>query len=153
MGKKGNGRKQTPRKSQAELQAELAALKRHCIGDNVTKVVTTLIKYGVFLGIAYYGWRSIDSLAGKNTTADISVNGSAGLDIPGTSILAWPVLAAVLGIAIGGAGLLYGHHQRKLRGDTVERLQDRIKELESAIDPNRSSSNLTARGETNPDDK
>ena len=50
-------------------------------------------------------------------------------------------------------GTAYGIQQRKLRRDTVERLQTRNIELEKKIDQKRSSSKLTARGDTRPEDK
>ncbi len=43
--------------------------------------------------------------------------------------------------------------ERRLRQKRVRELHVRIKELETAIDPNRSSSKLTIEGKTNPSDR
>lgn len=53
-----------------------------------------------------------------------------------------------LAYIFGGGGILYGMSQRKLRKDTVERLQERNARLESILDPNRTSSELTPRGDS-----
>jgi len=41
----------------------------------------------------------------------------------------------------------------KLKKDAIERMAGRIKELETKMDPGRSSSRLTPRGETRSEDK
>jgi hypothetical protein len=43
--------------------------------------------------------------------------------------------------------------QRKLRRDVVERLSSRVPFLEKQLDPGRTSSKLTDRGDTNPEDR
>ena len=54
--------------------------------------------------------------------------------------------------AFGLASLGYGAFQKKLRQSTIERLQGRITELETLVDSSRTSSDLTPRGETRPED-
>jgi len=58
----------------------------------------------------------------------------------------------VLGAVFGGGGVWYGYKEKNLRKETVERLQKRVKELELLIDKNRSSSELTPLGNSNPED-
>jgi hypothetical protein len=56
-------------------------------------------------------------------------------------------------VALGGGGCAWAAVERALRHRKVEALQGRIRELETAIDPNRSSSGLTPKGKANPKDK
>lgn len=92
------------------------------------------------LGIFYFLYRMVDSLAGLSTDADLQLSFLIDVSV----YLAW---------IAGASGVAYGAKQRKLRRDTVERLQIRITELEKEIDPGRTSSGLTGRGDTNPEDK
>jgi len=130
------------RKTVAELQAEVELLKREKAARGWVEVVNNVVKWGGLVLIARYGYLTIDSLAGGRTMADIGIQ--LFTDIRISSALAW---------VLAGSGIYYGHRQRKLRGDVVERLQRRIRELEERLDPNRSSSRLTPRGETNPEDR
>ena len=77
------------------------------------------------------------ALAGRTTISDIVVNFLGNFRV--SEGLAW---------ALGAGGTGYGLLQRKLRRDTIERLQGRVKTMEQEYDPNRSSSNLTSRGTT-----
>jgi hypothetical protein len=52
-----------------------------------------------------------------------------------------------------GGGVTWGAIERKLKRDAIERLTERIKQQELKIDPNRSSSKLTKRGDTPPEVK
>jgi hypothetical protein len=76
-------------------------------------------------------------LAGHSTTANITV------DLLGKYALPWS----------GTAGAtIYGLSQKKAKHDQLERDSRRIAELEKRIDAKRTSSNLTERGETRPED-
>lgn len=110
--------------------------------EGVGQVLSSLIRWGAIVLIARYAYLSIASLAGQNTLADIGINFLSNIKVSGA-----------LAGATGVGGLIYGERQRKLRKNTIERLQGRIRELETEIDPNRSTSNLTHRGDTRPDDK
>lgn len=55
-------------------------------------------------------------------------------------------------IALTGSGWIYGLRQRQLRRNTIERLATRNTELETKIDPNRTSSQITKRGTTRKED-
>ena len=92
--------------------------------------------------VCRYIYLAIDSLSGKATLADIGVSFLGDLTFSVT--IAW------LSCSIG---IIFGLWQQKLRKDTVERLQMRITELERERDSKRSSSNLTKRGDTRPEDK
>lgn len=55
--------------------------------------------------------------------------------------------------ALTGFAGLWAFLERQLRYRKVEQMAGRIRELESRIDPNRTSSQLTTKGKTNPRDK
>lgn len=115
---------------------EFEYLRRYSFGANVTKIIVELIRFGAFVLVAYYVKEMIGDLAGKETIANINIS----------------IWDKALGAIFGGGGIWHGSKQKNLRKQTVERLQKRIIELESKIDNNRSSSNLTPIGDTNPED-
>ncbi len=125
------------KKTAAELRAENKLLRTQNIITSITTILSRLIAWGGVVLIARYAYLSVSALSGKITTSDIGVNFLG--DVRVSEGLAW-----LLGI--GGTG--YGLSQRKLRRDTIERLQGRIKAMEKEHDPKRSSSNLTVRGTT-----
>lgn len=104
-------------------------------------VLNNLIKWGGLFGISFCAYLSVTALAGTTTAADIGIKFLA--DVRVSEAVAW---------IFGGSGVAYGLRQRKLRRDTVERIQPRVEGLEKQIDPGRSSSKLTKRGETPPED-
>lgn len=90
--------------------------------------------------VAYQAKEAISALAGKATLADISLSilksGSRELIAYAATLLA----------------LAWGVSERVLRKRKVKHLSARVKLLERRLDPNRSSSNLTATGDTRPGD-
>jgi hypothetical protein len=56
-------------------------------------------------------------------------------------------------VSLAGAACAWGFVERRLRHRKVEQLQGRIKQLETMIDPDRSTSGLTPAGRTNPLDR
>lgn len=101
----------------------------------------TFIKYGFLTLIARYCYLGIATMAGKETIGNIAI-----------SLITNLTMNQWMAYAIGGGGIAYGTSQRSLRKSTVERLQSRNQELELRIDPNRTSSMLTTRGDTRPED-
>lgn len=128
-------------KSKAQLEAENRLLRDNAQSNAVASVLRDVAKWAALGFIAYCAYLSVASLAGRSTNADIVVNVLSDIRI--SQALAW-LLAA--------GGISYGRVQRRLKKGTVERLQGRIKELETRVDPKRSSSGLTVRGDTNPED-
>lgn len=110
--------------------------------DAIDANLRLIIKYGFLAIVAGFSYESIAVLAGKHTFADI-----------GIKFLSDVRIANSVGYVVGGAGLAYGRRQKKLKEDTIQQLAPRIKELEAAIDPNRSSSGLTPHGRTRPEDE
>lgn len=99
-------------------------------------------RYGFLTVIAFLGYSSIRVLAGKTTLAEIAVRFITNIRV-----------SAGISYAVGGGGVAYGWLQKRLRGNGIKKMAAHIKELEEQIDPGRSSSGLTERGETRPEDK
>jgi hypothetical protein len=123
------------------LQAENDFLRRGGIAEEIGKTVRVLLVCGALVAIVYLLGHALEALAGKETDANIFVNLLGKLEA--SVILSW---------VVGGAGVVYGRSQMKLRKTTIERLQSRLKSLEEQLDPHRTSSKLTPRGDTNPED-
>lgn len=129
------------KKNKAQLEAELRALRASRAVDGIVVVLQSAIRWGSIVAVAWFTRLAIGDLSGETTLADIGINFLGKVEV--SVALAWTV---------GALGGYYGYRQRKLRRDTVERLQDRNKELEKRIDLNRTSSRLTKRGDTRPED-
>lgn len=117
-------------------------LEKATLAEGAIQVLSSLIRWGSIVAITRYAYLAIDSLSGKNTLADIGVNFLT--DIKVSVAIAW---------SAGVGGMVYGARQRKLRKDTVARLQERVRDLESEINPNRSSSNFTRSENIKEEDK
>lgn len=107
-------------------------------------VANAFIRYGFSFGIAYWAYRVVDTLAGRTTLADI------GIDV---SVIANENVGQLLAWLTGAGGIIYGLAQRRLRRRTIHRLQGRIRDLETQIDPGRTSSSITTTGQTRPEDR
>lgn len=129
-------------KSRAELKVENKLLRQFNIIGEIASIINNAIRWGGVVAIVYLASSSISVLAGKTTFADIGINFLA--DIRVSEALAW---------ILGSSGVAYGWLQRSLRKKTVERLQQRVVNLESEKDGRRTSSQLTPRGGTKPEDK
>jgi len=148
------------KKTRAELEAENRLLRTHSLGDNVSRVVHSLIKYGAYVLIAYYAIaQPIDSLSGKTTQADIKIDSATSLSVNrsdttpvGSRSTNYCLIFGAVSLVFGFAGIAYGWKQAKLRKDVVERIQARNQTLEKKLDPKRSTSSLTPRGDTRPED-
>lgn len=88
----------------------------------------------------YVARNALEVLAGETTRVALEL-----------SVLADVKFAVTLTLA--GAATTWAVVERTIRHRKVENMQGRIKELETRIDPNRSSSGLTPKGKTNPRDK
>ena len=80
--------------------------------------------------------------AGKNSFADLTLRVLANVTV------VWELSLTLSGISV----TLY-LRERRLHRDTRQRLTARITELELKIDPKRTSSHLTPRGQTRKDDE
>lgn len=109
--------------------------------EAVASVFRAAFKWGGLVAIAFFF--SVESLAGQTTVADLGLTIRAFASVRLSEILAW---------AVATSGVGYGLSQRGLRRRTIERLEGRIHLLEKGVDPDRTSSGLTPRGETHPED-
>jgi len=134
-------------KSIAKIELENKARRNAQIISACGGAITTGFKWGAFVLIAYAFRDSIVTLAGKETWASFSFQGIASYVGRETSIAQWVEYLVVLGL------LIWGALERRLRKNVIQRVQGRIHELEKQIDPGRSSSRLTPRGETREVDK
>jgi len=130
------------KKTPAELQAENRLLRNVKISLGVTSFLSALVRWTGVVLIARYGYLTVNALAGQRTVADIGISMLADVRI--SEALAW---------LLAGGGIVYGRQQRNLRKSSIERLHERNKSLEKVIDPARTSSNLTTRGDTRPEDQ
>lgn len=107
------------------------------IFDFLSKIVTLAAIWVV----CRYGYFSIKELAGKTTIADFFfqyfTRESRSHWLPWILVIIFFVWATL---------------ERQLRLKKVASMQNHIVELEKRLDPNRTSSMLTHKGETNPED-
>jgi hypothetical protein len=92
--------------------------------------------------MVYFAYRSIEALAGTETTSNIVLKLV-------TELKADKYIAYIFGFA----GVGYGVGERVLRRKTVKRLHPRIKDLELKLDAHRSTSRLSPTGDTRPEDE
>lgn len=135
-------------RSQKELlQTRLDLLKARRRSDGIVRIAEATINQGGRLGVWAFIYLTAVEFAGQVTWADIS------LHVPGGNIDDYVQYGAAI------AALVYGFNrhrlaakERRLRYEKTEYLQGRIKALELQLDPDRSSSDLSPTGETNPED-
>jgi hypothetical protein len=130
------------RKSVADLKAENKYLRRSNGAQGLAATAQTLIRWIGLAFIAFMVKETAVEIAGTETIADVGVKFLA--DIRVSESVAW-----ITAFLFGG----YGAIQRKLRKDVIQQMSGRMTNLETTIDPKRSSSRLTERGDTNPGDR
>lgn len=108
--------------------------------DQRYRTARTVVRVaGVVLAV-YFGGNILAPLAGEETALSLGISLLADLKLS-------------VAITLAGAACAWAVVERALRHRKTEYLQKRIRELETMIDPNRSSSGLTEEGKTNPIDK
>jgi len=100
----------------------------------------TFFRMLAVVGVAYFAKDMIVSLAGQNTFVALKLAFLADFKV-------------ALSVVMTGVATFWAFLERWLRHRKVEYLQGRIKELESSIDPNRTTSGSTPAGKTHPKDK
>lgn len=137
MAAKSSGGK---RKRPSNVDIEIRKIEaRHSIASTF---ISNGFKWSSLFGIAYWVYRSIEVLAGKMTLTDISF-----------ALLANSKFTCALGGILGIGGVIYGRRQANLRKSTVERLHPFQEAYERNLDPKRTSSSLTSRGDTRTEDQ
>ena len=130
----------TPVITLAEYQYKIHRL--NMVTNAVTAIVTTLGRSAIAICVAWFVYLSIDSLSGKETNAIIDFKALANLN-----------LNKYLVILLCGGSCFWGFNERRLRKQTTARHSKRQTELERKLDPNRTSSQLPATGNTRQEDK
>ena len=138
----------TGRKTRAHLESEVMHLRAQLDilrsanrSDSIVIVIRDLIKWGGICFIVYCCYLAVDSLAGRATNAEFGFN-----------LFSNSRFVDFFALMTGTLGLSYGKHQNNLRKDVIERIEKRNSILEKRLDPERSSSMLTPRGETRVED-
>lgn len=101
--------------------------------------------------IALFAWLIVHDLAGHITVANIKLLARASFAGDDATCPGWYLILASVMLGLGG--IWFGRRERKLRKDTVEKLHQYQKLWEERIDPKRTSSLLTPRGDTRPEDR
>jgi hypothetical protein len=113
--------------------------------ETLDTAVARLCKWIPICVICYFGYLSISALAGKATLAQFGLWIFADLK-------ATKAFSHVVTSLFGLGGVTFGYRERKLRQKNIERMSAQLTEYEIKIDPKRSSSRLTKKGSTRPED-
>lgn len=111
------------------------------VSGDLTRIITSAFKWGGISAIAYFAFKSVDSLSGKETWANIGMQLISDLKVN-----RW------LCYLLAGGTSLWAVGERRTRKRRVAQLSDRVIQLEKRIDPGRSSSMLPTTGDTREDD-
>jgi hypothetical protein len=129
----------TPRiRGKAETEYLLRAKKL----DIVDTAIRLLIPWGSLALIAFWVHGDVIALAGRQTLANI-----------GLSVFGDIRVSDAVAYIFGAAGAGYGIAERTVRRRTIARLAGENIALEQLVHPERSTSHLTKRGTTSPEDK
>ena len=128
--------------AKSDRALELRFQFRFKLIDLAASTVALLIPWGSLVVIGYLLSGALNALAGKFTFADIGIR-----------VLSDVRVSEGLTYLLGGGGIAYGLNERRLRRKAIERLSGRVQELEKRLDPKRTSSKLTRRGTTRPEDR
>ena len=115
-------------------------------GHTIYAAVVRLSKWLPVCFIAFCFERAVESLAGRTTLANFGLFLVADLK-------ANTVVSHLVTLLFGVGGVSYGVRERRLREKNIERMSSQNTELEKLIDSNRSSSKLTRKGQTRPEDR
>ena len=141
MAKRRSGRRRPPR----EISEHESRLFRSDLwATTISKVGVALVRWTGICFCAYPGISGVDRLVrrddfGRRDGRSDGYRRSSGA-------------AAGLGVLVGVAGLIYGKVQAWLRRETIRQFEARVRELETMLDPGRSSSGLTTSGDTPPEE-
>jgi len=109
--------------------------------QNTFDLLGKIVGLILYLGLAYLGYLSIEAIAGKTTITNIIV----GYFTSKESDYGLPWIVSIVAI-------LWAISERKEKKRKTEKLQEHIRNLETYIDPTRTSSGLMPNGDSNPKD-
>jgi len=110
--------------------------------DIIADAIHLGLPWGCLVAIFVLLYLGVSRLAGQTTFAQI-----------GMSFIGDIRVSDAVAYVFGGSGFFYGLNERRLRHKKTERLAAHAQELEKIIDPKRTSSGLTPKGTTRPEDK
>lgn len=139
-------------KSDRELQHDSRVKQAAMWAKVVSDIATAVIKWGSITAIFWRGFDALIHFAGKNSFADLSFRGDFNASA-GDEFLTSCITVGVVGFLVGVGGIAFGRRERRLRKNAIADLSPYQQKLESTLDPQRSSSRLTPRGETRPEDE
>ena len=108
--------------------------------DQFFRFLSKLVYAGLWIGVACFAYLAVESLAGKETLVDASFSFTRK-----ASSLWW---AGLLGLTV-----MWALGERRSRRQKVRSMGTYITQLETTIDPARSSSELRSDGTANPEDR
>jgi len=114
---------------------------RFMVISKVFDLARQIVNGVIYVSLAYISYLAIEALAGKTTIANIVLKYLTAEE----SDYGVPWILA-------GACTIWAILERRLRKRKTEALQGRIRELETRLDSNRTTSGLLPTGETNPED-
>lgn len=123
-------------------------IDRAQIYTRLANLIESGFRYGCIAYCVRQAYLAIDTLAGRTTNADIALfvkyvaGGETGSFLG--KALPWILVVSVT---------LWALVERVLRKRQIERFETHVRNLELRLDPGRSSSRLTRRGDTNPEDR
>lgn len=101
-----------------------------------------------------YFTEMVQAIAGETTIADINITADGNFNSRTVSGGCWIMIGVIAILSVVAlSAILYGKKERREKQRTIAQVEGHIRALESTLDPNRSSSGLTPKGETNPEDK
>ena len=124
-------------------EPEARFLRSDAWARSVVKLGHQVVRWTGICVLGYLAHLVLVEWTGQTTIADVTIAlGATG----------WQGLTVLAGLAVGVGGVVYGLWQARLRRKTIVHLTSRIRELETTHDPDRTSSGLTAAGETPQED-
>lgn len=142
------------KKSRADLEAENKFLRSGRRAENIASIINTLIRWGGVVATTFFVFRSIAVLSGKETNANINLSTVLSIitsNAANKSSFSWGIFSLVE-FLVGCGGIAYGIRQKRLKQRYIAYRSQRYEYLEKRIDPKRTSSMLTSKGDTRPED-
>lgn len=108
----------------------------------IASTIKTLGRQSCIIGCSYFAYKGIAALAGRTTLASIGLQVAASLH-----------LKDKVELTIAAGSVIWALAERRLRRRKLQQDAPYIRKLEEQHDPERSSSRLTTRGTTPPEEE
>ncbi|MBL8271208.1 hypothetical protein [Steroidobacter sp.] len=141
------------------LRAQLQSMRRFGVFSTTGKVLCEGLRTCRVILPFLFAWLAIRDWPEHRIEADLQAGLNANVTVESQTLT--DMLGEFLGeyslfgllVLLAFCGVAYGRYQSKLRRDDVQRLSAYKEKYELLRDPRRSSSRLTSRGETRPEDE